>query len=109
MGTCALDPAGGRVGGALSLTGTGHARSDVAIPAQAFSASFWLKVDAAHGASGVLFDAEQTSRIQLYLNGGKICGYTANGMSCPERVVADGAWHHVALDGEHGQLLDPLH
>ena len=42
---CTLDPAAGRVGGALKLAGTSYVSSDATMPAAPHSVSFWFKVD----------------------------------------------------------------
>ncbi len=92
---CALDPAAGRVGGALRLNGSSAVRSAVTVPNAAYSVSFWFKVDAAHSASGVLFATELTDRARLYLSGGKVVAATPGGQMTSARALGDDAWHHA--------------
>ena len=102
---CTLEPAAGRVGGALKLSGTANVSSDATVPAAPSSVSLWFKVDSAR--TGGLFGTRQTSRLKIYLDGGKVCvaipgtGSTA----CGIHTYGDNLWHHVAYtDPGQGEI-----
>jgi hypothetical protein len=92
---CVLDPAGGRVGGALKLDGASYVRSAVAVPNTSYSVSFWCKVDAAHASSGALFASELNNRVRIELSAGHVVASTAATVMTSARTLGDNAWHHV--------------
>jgi uncharacterized repeat protein (TIGR01451 family) len=103
IGTCTLEPTGGRIGGAVKLDGAGSVRSYAAVPNDGFSVSLWFKASAASLTSGArLFgtyqDAAASSRF-VTLDAFATRLYVDTGFGTIDAVVditAD-TWHHVAL------------
>jgi hypothetical protein len=103
MGNPAWQPAGGKVGGALTFDGLndfGFATVALNPPGQAFSVLAWVK----GGAPGEVVIAEQNGKNWLYANAAGGClatalnsaGRTAAVLSSPV-AITDGQWHRVAV------------
>ena len=91
---CTLDPAAGRVGGALKLAGTSYVKSDAAMPAAPHSVSFWFKVDSDR--TGGLFSPKESSRLKSISAGGKSASpFLEAWPAAPVRteIISGTMWH----------------
>ena len=70
-------------------------RSGATVPNTSYSVSFWFKVDAAHSSTGVLFATEQTDRVRIYLDAGKVVVSSGTAVMISARTFGDDLWHHV--------------